>query len=176
MRLLGAILGGGASSRFGSDKAVALLEGRPLIEHVADALAVQCAAVLVAGRDWAGLMRVDDVPAPGLGPLGGLAGALAYARANGYDAVLSSGCDLPRLPRDIASRLGAPDALLADQPTVGLWCATRATRLAHFVATDPRRAIRDWADRIGARRVALDPPLVNVNRPGDLTRLVIRSP
>lgn len=171
MRLLGAVLAGGRSSRFGSDKGAALLEGRPLIAHVADTLGAQCETVVVAGRDWPGLVRVDDVPRPGLGPLGGLAGALAYALANGFDAVLSSGCDLPRLPRDIVTRLGAPPALLADQPTVGLWRATHAMALAHFIATDATRSIRGWADRIGARRVALDVPLANINRPDDLTAL-----
>ena len=171
MRLLGAILAGGRSLRFGSDKASALLDGRPLIAHVADALAAQCDATVVAGRDWAGLIRVDDVPMPGLGPLGGLAGALAYASAYGFDAVLSSGCDLPRLPRDIAARLGVPDALLADQPTVGCWQAAHAEALARLVATDARRSIRGWADAIGARWVRTDRPLANVNRPEDLAML-----
>jgi molybdopterin-guanine dinucleotide biosynthesis protein A len=171
VRLIGAILAGGASSRFGSDKAMALLDGRPLIAHVAAALAAQCETVVVAGRDWAGLVRVDDLPAPGLGPLGGLAGALSYAVAHGHDAVLTSGCDLPRLPHDIAAQLGAPDVLLADQPTVGLWRAEHAGALARFVASDARRSIRGWADAIGARRFAIEVPLANVNRPEDLANI-----
>ena len=171
MRLLGAILAGGRSSRFDSDKAVAPLAGRPLIAHVAEALGAQCETVVVAGRDWPGLVRVDDVPGPGLGPLGGLAGALAHALATGFDAVLSSGCDLPRLPRDIAERLRTPDAVIADQPTVGLWSTHHADALAAFVATDAKRSIRGWASQIGARRVALDVPLANINRPDDLENL-----
>ena len=45
MKLLGAILAGGRSSRFGSDKAFALLNGKPLIDHVIAALAAQTDAV-----------------------------------------------------------------------------------------------------------------------------------
>ncbi|MFM2236672.1 MAG: MobA-like transferase domain, partial [Pseudomonadota bacterium] len=35
MKRLGAIIAGGKATRFGSDKAAAQLNGRPLIEHVA---------------------------------------------------------------------------------------------------------------------------------------------
>ena len=38
MRVLGAILAGGQSRRFGSDKASASLDGKSLLDHVADAL------------------------------------------------------------------------------------------------------------------------------------------
>ncbi len=52
MRLLGAVLAGGQSRRFGSDKALALLDGRPLIAHVIAALAAQTEAVIVCGKEW----------------------------------------------------------------------------------------------------------------------------
>lgn len=170
MRLLGVVLAGGASRRFGGDKAVALLDGRPLLDHVAAALGGSCETVVVAGRDWPGFARVSDLPAPGLGPLGGLAGALAYAAAHGFDAVLTSGCDLPRLPPDIVALLGAPDALLIDQPTIGLWRARHAQALRGFVETDARRSIRGWADAVGARQVR-GPPIANVNTVTDLAAL-----
>ncbi len=82
-RVLGAILGGGRSSRFGSDKALATLDGRALIDRVAAALAPQVDALIVVGRDHPGLTAVADRPAPDLGPLGGIAGALHYAAAHG---------------------------------------------------------------------------------------------
>ncbi len=41
VKLLGAVLAGGSSTRFGSDKALALLAGKPLIEH---AIARACGA------------------------------------------------------------------------------------------------------------------------------------
>ena len=74
MRVLGAILGGGQSSRFGSDKAVALLHGLPLMDHASAGLRPHVEAVITVGRDWHGLVRVEDEPEPGLGPLGGLLG------------------------------------------------------------------------------------------------------
>ena len=79
MKILGAILAGGQSRRFGSDKAVATWHGKALLDHVADALRPSCAQLIVVGRTWPGLETIADYPAPGLGPLGGLAGALAGA-------------------------------------------------------------------------------------------------
>ncbi|MFM9978832.1 MAG: NTP transferase domain-containing protein, partial [Sphingomonadaceae bacterium] len=46
MTRLGAIIAGGQSSRFGADKAQAMLDGRALLEHVADRLDAQCDAVI----------------------------------------------------------------------------------------------------------------------------------
>src|SRR3546814_6935480 len=38
VKLLGALIAGGQSRRFGSDKALAVIEGKPLLNHVIDAL------------------------------------------------------------------------------------------------------------------------------------------
>eukprot|EP00611_Tribonema_gayanum_P009759 TRINITY_DN19634_c0_g1_i1.p3 TRINITY_DN19634_c0_g1~~TRINITY_DN19634_c0_g1_i1.p3 ORF type:complete len:108 (-),score=11.69 TRINITY_DN19634_c0_g1_i1:38-361(-) len=72
---LGAILAGGQARRFGSDKAQALYEGARLIDRVAAALAAQCEAVVVCGREEAGFACIPDWPESGLGPLGGRAPA-----------------------------------------------------------------------------------------------------
>jgi len=168
LRLLGAILAGGQSRRFGSDKALALHEGRRLLDHVADALHPQVDALIVAGRDWPGLTRVDDLPRPSLGPLGGLAGALEYARHGGFDAVVSSGCDIPDLPADLVERLGDAPATLSDAPIVGLWPASLAKQLLDWLAASERHSVYAFADHIGARRVPLPHRLRNINMPGDL--------
>jgi molybdopterin-guanine dinucleotide biosynthesis protein A len=168
MRVLGAILAGGRSQRFGSDKALALIDGRPMLDHVADRLRGQCEALVVAGRDWPGLTRVDDLPEPGLGPLGGLAGALAHARGAGFDAVLTSSCDLPALPADLLTLLGAPDALLHRQPTIGLWSADHAELLRDYLASGRSHSVRAWADAIGASMVVFEREMANINTPEDL--------
>ncbi len=168
MRVLGALLAGGRSSRFGSDKALVLIDGCPMLEHVAEQLRSQCEALVVVGRDWPGIVRVDDRPEPGLGPLGGLAGALAYAIAKGFDAVLTSSCDLPLLPADLLALLGAPDALIQRQPTIGLWGAGNAKALEGYLASGQPRSVRAWAEWIGASTVVYGEELANINTPEDL--------
>ena len=169
MRLLGAILAGGASRRFGSDKALAEIGGRPMLAHVAERLSRQCNAVIVVGHDWPNLVRVDDRPLPNLGPLGGLAGALAYGAAQGFDAVLTSGCDLPGLPVDLRSRLGSPNAIVQGQPTVGLWACELAEPLVSWLAHGGDRSIRAWVAETRARRIALGEALDNINTQADLS-------
>lgn len=169
MRLLGAILAGGASRRFGSDKALAEIDGKPMLAHVAERLSGQCEALVVVGHDWPGLVRVDDRPLPNLGPLGGLAGALAYGAAQGFDAVLTSGCDLPGLPADVGSRLGYPNAIVQGQPTIGLWACELAEPIAKWLVDGGDRSIRAWAAEAGARRVDLGEALDNINTRADLS-------
>jgi len=166
--ILGAILAGGQARRFGSDKAQATWRGRRLIDHVADALGSQTTALIVCGREEPGFGCVPDLPGPGLGPLGGLHAALAFAETHGFTHVLSAGVDCPDLPAELAARLAGEGAgVVADQPVVGLWPVTACADLAEFIE-EGGRAIYGFADRIGARRVALAAPLLNVNRPGDL--------
>ncbi|HMP57293.1 MAG TPA: NTP transferase domain-containing protein, partial [Novosphingobium sp.] len=51
--ILGCVLAGGQSSRFGSDKALAELGGRSLLALAVDALSGWCETVVVAGREVA---------------------------------------------------------------------------------------------------------------------------
>lgn len=168
MRILGAILAGGKAQRFGSDKAHALWQGERLIDRVAAALGPQCDALVVCGRDEPGFTSVPDRPEAGLGPLGGLNASLHHARDNGFDAVLTSACDIPDIPGDLLARLaGEGAAIIADQPVVGLWPANLAPVLDQLLA-EGGRAIYRFADRVNARLVRIDPKLGNINRPADL--------
>lgn len=169
MKVLGAILAGGQSRRFGSDKAEAYFEGRALLEHVADALRPQTADLVVAGRDWPGLSKVADLPEAGIGPLGGLAGALDHAWRHDFDAVLTSGCDIIGLPNDLVERLKSAPAIVADMPIVGLWPVSMRAALLDWLSDSANRSVYSFADHIGARRVELDIPLRNINRPEDLS-------
>lgn len=171
-RLLGVILAGGKARRFGSDKAAALAGGVALIDHVAGRLRPQVDRLVVSGRDWPGLARIDDRPAPGLGPLGGLAGALDFALGNGFEAVLASGCDLPDLPPDLRERLGGGPAVVAGQPLLGLWPAAMAPRLVQYLETQTDRSMTGWIGHTGARRVSLPISIANINRPEDLAAFI----
>lgn len=170
--LLGAVLAGGQSRRFGSDKALAPLDGRALIDHVVAGLAAQTDALIVVGRAHGGLTSVADRPVAGLGPLGGLAGALHWARANGFASVLSVPCDAPVLPGDLATRLaGEGPGYVVGLPVIGWWPSALADHLDRWLAEDRSRAMRHWAAAVGARGVVLDALPANVNTVGDLAAL-----
>ncbi|MCA3254059.1 MAG: molybdenum cofactor guanylyltransferase [Alphaproteobacteria bacterium] len=172
MQRLGAILAGGTGRRFGSDKALALLGDKPLIAHVAARLGPQVESLVVCGRDWDGLPRLDDRPRAGLGPLGGLCAALTHAEALGMDAVLTAPVDAPTLPRDIAALLarGRAPAVLAGQPLIGLWPSALATPLARYLADTSDLSVQRWVTTVGARRVR-GPILPNINTPNDMAVL-----
>lgn len=156
MRRLGAILAGGASRRFDGDKAAALLDGKALIDHVADGLRPQVDALIVAGRDWPGILRVDDAPEAGLGPLGGLCGALEYAKANGFALVVSHPCDLLPVPDWSGADERAP-AFAAGHYVAGVWPAGLSLALAELLREGEDRSVRSWIARCGARAVECGP-------------------
>lgn len=170
-RQLGAVIAGGRSSRFGSDKAMALWHGRRLIDHAIDALRPFVDEIVICGRGHDGLASISDRPAPGMGPLGGLCAALHHAQAQGREAVLSIGCDTPLLPAALVERLIAGGGgHVAQLPVVGLWPASLAASLDAFLASDRKHAIRIWAAAAGVGAVDW-PGLANVNEPGDLSAL-----
>ena len=174
-RLLGAVLAGGQSRRFGSDKALAVLDGATLLERAVARLVPWCEAVVAIGREQAPVPVVPDWPRPGMGPLGGIAGALRHAAAGGFGAVLTTGVDSLGLPDDLPDRLGEGPAFVSDQPVVALWPVGVLAGLEAILRAEGRHAVRDLIDATGARGVVLAGASVNVNRPEDLLRLAGRD-
>jgi molybdopterin-guanine dinucleotide biosynthesis protein A len=165
MRILGAVLAGGESRRFGSDKAEALLDGKRLIDHATASIAPLCETVVVVGRKGG----VPDRPAPGLGPLGGLCGALVYGAEAGFDAVLTTACDVPELPEALLKMLvTAAPAVIADLPVVGVWPASLAGRLVDHLESGAPRAMRAWCETVDAKMLPWPAPIRNINRPEDI--------
>ncbi|WP_174292895.1 molybdenum cofactor guanylyltransferase [Sphingomonas bacterium] len=179
-RVLGAVLVGGASSRFGSDKAAAMWAGATLADHAAVAITPFVAEVVRIGGDG-----LPDLPRAGLGPLGGIAAALDHAGRRGFHSVLTIACDMPTLPDGLVEALlrRAP-ACCADAPVLGHWPAGLADALIGRLASStpsceaPGRhlrnatlSIRRWAENIGALPIRSPVPLANVNTPADLLAL-----
>jgi molybdopterin-guanine dinucleotide biosynthesis protein A len=169
--ILGAVLAGGLSTRFGSDKAMAELGGHTLLATAVDALSGWCEYVVVVGRETAPAPTLPDWPRPGMGPLAGIAGALHLARDEGYSAVLTCGVDSVGLPENLPDLLGAAPAYLADQPVVGIWPAGALERLEAILTGDGRHSMRAFAEAIGARAVTLQRAPANINTPEDLAAL-----
>ncbi|MEE4453822.1 molybdenum cofactor guanylyltransferase [Novosphingobium resinovorum] len=174
--ILGAVLAGGLSSRFGSDKALADIGGRTLLSLAVDTLSGWCEHVVVTGRETAPAPTLPDWPRAGMGPLGGLAAALRHAADEGYDAVMSCGVDAGFLPEDLPTLLGGAPACLAVQPVIGLWPASSLQELEALLHAPESHSMNRFVDRIGARRVQIALPVANINTRQDLARLATHLP
>lgn len=112
--ILGVVLAGGQSSRYGSDKAFADLGGVSLVRRASRTLGAVAERVVVVANDMArhateGLaVRPDLVPR--IGPLGGLHTGLAWAAEEGLRGVVVLATDMPFVPAsllgEIVGRLG----------------------------------------------------------------------
>jgi CTP:molybdopterin cytidylyltransferase MocA len=124
IRAVGLVLAAGAATRFGSDKLAAPLEGRPLLDHVLDALrAVPLHAIVVVTRHERAILAAEDLrivlnhaPEDGLSSsLGlGLAAVAELARPPA-EAVLIALADQPRIDPEVIRQLLAA-ARTSDRP------------------------------------------------------------
>ena len=173
--ILGCVLAGGQSSRFGSDKALAELHGHTLIARAVDSLTGWCEYVVVVGRELAPAPTLPDWPRPHMGPLAGIAAALHLARDEGYEAVLTCGVDSAVLPDNLLALLAPAPAYLADQPVIGLWPASALAIIEAILTSEGRHSMRQFAEAIGARAVNSAAKAANINTPADLAELEQRD-
>ncbi len=186
----GVILAGGRSSRMGTDKAAAMLGGRPLLDHAIARLSPQVSTVAVnAGSEpQCGLAFIPDIIPGKAGPMAGIHAAMAYAaKLDGVSHVVTVSIDSPFFPAELVSDfIAAADhpekiAIAASEgrshPVFGLWPVALAADLEAWIATDEKRRVRDFLLRhdvaevqfpLHPTRAALLDPFFNINTPDDL--------
>lgn len=174
------VLAGGRGSRLGGvDKASVVVDGRPLLGHVLDAVAGAAETVVVGpprdvpGLDLSGVRWAREEP-PGGGPLAGLAAGLARVTS---DVVVVLAVDQPGLTRSTVDRLrsavdGGAGAVLVDGAGRAQWLtgAWRADLLRAALPADPHGAsMRSALGPLGPVRVpALPGEARDVDTPADL--------
>jgi molybdenum cofactor guanylyltransferase len=163
--LSGILLVGGASSRFGSPKALAEFGGETLAERAWRVLGEACEDRIAVGRG-------ADLPFPaledeGTGPVAAIGVGL---HAASHDVVVVVPVDMPLLTAGALRALAdaCRDAAVAQAGP--LPCAVARRALPAFEAGE--RRLRTVLDRLDTVRVELDPVLLaNVNEPADLRRI-----
>lgn len=100
--VLGVVLAGGRSLRFGSDKATAVWDGRTMVARTAESLRACCADVVVVSSVHSDLSEVRCVPdtRPDEGPLAGIEAGLLVAGHEGFAGAFVLACDMPTVPAD----------------------------------------------------------------------------
>jgi molybdenum cofactor guanylyltransferase len=175
--VIGVVLAGGAGSRLGGDKPMALLAGRPLISYPLAALGEVCERVAVVCKpetglpeDLNGAERWDE-PAEPRHPLVGIVHALETAGA----PVLVCAADMPFVTPDACRTLleatGSTPAVVATaagvlQPVLALYAPAALEVLR---AAPPAAPLTETVEALRPARVALPPTLVrSVDTPEDL--------
>ncbi|MDS0281449.1 molybdenum cofactor guanylyltransferase [Haloarcula onubensis] len=168
----GVVVAGGRSTRFGDrEKALADLDGRPLLAHVAATLAELADTVVVNCRPD---QRPDFVDAlsgldadiawalderPDEGPLAGLATALA---AVGTDHAVVLGCDMPlsgaAALEALRDELGDSDAVVprtegGPEPLHAVYRVEPTLAVARSTLDDGERSLRALLDRLAVEYV-----------------------
>ena len=188
--VVGLVLAGGRSMRFGGEKAAADLAGRPLILWAAYRLQRSCAVVAANVRQGtqsealaqgAGLPLLYDVPGDALGPLAGIKVGLMWARDQGASALAVSPCDVPLLPDDLFARLiaeagaGAAMAETPDgvQPLCALWPVSALAKVTEALLGGAHPPTWRLLERLGAIRVHFPDAraFANVNTREDLAAI-----
>lgn len=192
-QVAGYVLAGGASTRMGRNKALLAFEGELLIVRAARLLSEAGLDAKIVGPPALyaplGLATVEDLE-PGLGPLGGIATALADSSR---DWILAIAVDLPYLTPAWLSALAArslragppsaPDAILprSDRSLEPL-SALYHRRLAGPIRQALDRGVRKITDALAGCRVEEIPPaewkpfapegllFENINTPADYAR------
>lgn len=181
------VLAGGRARRFGGqDKGLIRLQGRPLAAWVIDRLRPQVdAIVLSANRHFAeyGALGCPVVRDAIPGHAGPLAGIHATITVMGNEWVLTSPCDTPFLPLDLASRLldaalgqgrQAVYAAEPQQPHYGIMLFNRALsdHLDAYLRAGGHK-VETWLQAVDAVPVvwpACTEAFFNINTPDDLAR------
>lgn len=189
--VFGLVLAGGRATRMGGgDKPLRLLAGRPLLDHVLQRMAPQCAGLLInANGDPERFARyrlpvVADASESFDGPLAGILAGLDHVAATRPDitALVSVAGDSPFLPTDLVRRLQSaareqdrPFACAGSggwtHPVIGLWPLTCRQALREALAAGERKIDR-FTGRFGCATAEWPAtpadPFFNINTPEDL--------
>lgn len=185
-QITGVILAGGQSTRFGSNKALAILDGQPIIAHGAGVLSQLFSQRLLVTNS-PGLYGFLNWPLtgdllPGAGPLAGIQAALTTIDT---PFAFITACDMPwlnpALIRHLCTLAGAWDVILpwtanGPEPLHALYAKTALPIISESLVQGERK-LQTVLATLKVRQVSTDEILTvvpdlgsfaNINRPEDL--------
>ena len=177
----------------GADKAMMMLAGKPLIQHVIDRVRPQVSELLInANSDPSrfagfGCEVVGDGMADFPGPLAGVLTGLQWTKTERPDAgwLISCACDCPFLPFDLVTRLvrsaehaDVPIAVAVSgsrhHPVIAAWSTDLRLDADEVLRTHGMRKVDHLIESFANVRVqfSTEPfdPFFNINTPEDLSR------
>jgi molybdopterin-guanine dinucleotide biosynthesis protein A len=188
-KILGVILAGGKSSRFGSNKSLSNLKNFKLIEHVIQKLNKKFDEILIVSNDSKLIFEnkkiniIKDCIEGYLGPLVGVLSAIKYANnSKKYQWIMTFPCDTPFFDEIIIDQMIEKTTntkekiiFIKDKKQrhniFGTWSTSLEKILEDDLANNYRK-VDLWADKIGCSFIEKDlkneNEFLNINTKEDL--------
>jgi molybdopterin-guanine dinucleotide biosynthesis protein A len=173
-RLTGVLLVGGASTRFGSPKALARLGDETLAARAWRTLGEACDDRLAVGKHGDGLELPFELVDDGVETRAALVGIVAGLRAAPGRVAVMLPVDTPLVTADLLRELAAACAEAAAPTAAPLPAAFASSALPVLERRlhEGRLALHEALDELDTRRIEVDEALLaNVNTPDELRRL-----
>ncbi len=185
--ILGAVLDGGRSKRFGQNKSMVKLGNKTLLEHILYKIKSKFSKIIIVSNEnkIKDFTVIKDCIEGQLGPLVGVLSAMKWIKKNNfsYSWVATFPCDTPFFNISIidefkkASKLN--DSYLYFVKTkekrhniFGLWSIKLIETLEEDITKNDYRKVEKWADKIGVKTINVSydniDPFFNINTKEDL--------
>ena len=189
--ILGAVLAGGKSQRFGEDKSQVMLEGKLLIDYILSEISSEFREILVVSNNKIDfqnsekISRIEDFK-KGLGPLGGVLSVMKWVKENNknYEWVSTFPADTPFFKKEILqkfykeieiekSKLFFIKSNMTRHNIFGLWSIDLLDKLEEDLNRGDRK-VEHWANSVGVKVIDMDfkniDPFFNINTKQDLEK------
>jgi molybdopterin-guanine dinucleotide biosynthesis protein A len=190
--ILGVVLAGGKSKRFGQDKSQVQLGSKILVDYILSEIMDEFNEILIIANNDIKFLnskkitKIEDYKKD-LGPLGGVLTAMKWIKENNknYKWISTFPSDTPffnkKYLHDFLENINDKDSKLffinsnnKRHNIFGLWSVELLDRLEDDVIRKEERKVEVWANKIGVKTINMDfknnDPFFNINTKEDLEK------
>ena len=190
-KILGVVLAGGKSLRFGEDKSQVKLNNKSLIDHILSEILTEFKELLIVSNNSIKFNKSEKISIIGdfknnLGPLGGVLTAMKWIKDNNkdYQWISTFPTDTPffknQILKDFHDKINLKNGKLffiksnnTRHNIFGLWSIDLADKLEKDLENGDRK-VEDWANKIGVNIIDMqfekNDPFFNINTKEDLEK------
>ena len=189
--ILGTVLAGGKSQRFGEDKSQVKLNGKLLIDYILSEIIDEFKEILIVSnnqikyKNYKNISLINDLKKD-QGPLGGVLSAMKWAKEKNdkYKWISTFPVDTPFFKKDILqkflSEIDSEESKLffiksnnTRHNIFGIWSIDLMKKLEHDL-NEGQRKVEVWANSVGVKLINMEfinkDPFFNINTKEDLEK------
>ncbi|MDC0510064.1 molybdenum cofactor guanylyltransferase [Candidatus Pelagibacter sp.] len=190
-KILGVVLAGGKSLRFGEDKSQVKLNNKSLIDHILSEILTEFKELLIVSNNPIEFNKSENISVisdfkNNLGPLGGVLTAMKWIKDNNkdYQWISTFPTDTPffknQILKDFHDKINLKSGKLffiksnnTRHNIFGLWSIDLADKLEKDLENGDRK-VEDWANKVGVNIIDMqfekNDPFFNINTKEDLEK------